>query len=356
MTLRHRANVDVVASHRCRTHTRTIPRESTVLSSTSSIIMDHNVSNKRALAEEFSFRGVLALNCYRYYESESLFRRAIALCPDEAAFYANRANAFYYLNQYCYTVQCCNAGLMLLGCTGRMAAHLLDIRGNAYRCLNLPELAIQSFSSAIRASPTSGEAYYSRGLCYNDNGRYLDAIEDFDSALALDSTLSSCYNDRGRSLLCLGRLHEALDSFTRAIKADPHYGNPFSNRGICKQLLGQFYEAEPDLVRSIELFSQQITHDPLDAWGFRLRGRAYRYLGKFEQAIADQTTSLQLDPLCAPSHTERGYALIESGRPDEAEQDFRAALAMLPSRTSQWLRAKEFHQSIALLANCGLVV
>ena len=45
------------------------------------------------------------------------------------------------------------------------------------------DLAIESFSEAIKIRPTYAEAYYARGNCYEAKGRPDEAIEDYNEVL-----------------------------------------------------------------------------------------------------------------------------------------------------------------------------
>ena len=53
--------------------------------------------------------------------------------------------------------------------------------------------------------------------------------------------------------------------------------------------MGRYDEALADFTRAIEL-------DPEDAWTIASRGETYRLMGRYDEALADFTRAIELDP------------------------------------------------------------
>jgi tetratricopeptide (TPR) repeat protein len=58
--------------------------------------------------------------------------------------------------------------------------------------------------------------------------------------------------------------------------------------------MGRHEEAIADFTRAIGL-------DPSDAWAVGSRGEVYKAMGRHEEAIADFTRAIELDPTWKPS-------------------------------------------------------
>ncbi len=90
------------------------------------------------------------------------------------------------------------------------------------------------------------------------------------------------------------------------------------------------YFADRDEEAVAEL-SRAIAVDPGNARAWAHRGDAHRWLGHREEAVADLTESIRLDPSDAVAFARRGEAHREAGRYEEAVADFTAALDLDPA-------------------------
>ncbi len=86
---------------------------------------------------------------------------------------------------------------------------------------------------------------------------------------------------------------------------------------------------------------------------FNVRGQVHADLGQFDQAIADFTESLKIDPESAPSHHFRGAAYAQRGKYDLAIADFSEAIRIDPNLTNAYFirgeifrTAKQFDRAI----------
>ena len=59
--------------------------------------------------------------------------------------------------------------------------------------------------------------------------------------------------------------------------------------GNAYRAMGRYEEALADFTRAIEL-------DPADAWAIASRGQTYRLMGRYDEALADFTRAIELDP------------------------------------------------------------
>jgi tetratricopeptide (TPR) repeat protein len=87
------------------------------------------------------------------------------------------------------------------------------------------------------------------------------------------------------------------------------------------RLLPHFEEALADLTRAIEL-------DPGLAWAIAGRGDTYRIMRRYEEALADFTRAIELDPGLAWAIADRGNTCRVMGRYEEALADLSRAIEL----------------------------
>lgn len=114
----------------------------------------------------------------------------------------NSSDALYALGMY---AQENGMDSLAVACYGRMKetapGNALPWYNTGYILLvhkNEPEAAREEFTEAIRRSPGYIEAYYNRGLTYEENGSLDSALADFKRALALDPTFTLAAEGLGR--------------------------------------------------------------------------------------------------------------------------------------------------------------
>jgi tetratricopeptide (TPR) repeat protein len=86
---------------------------------------------------------------------------------------------------------------------------------------------------------------------------------------------------------------------------------------------------------------------------YGLRALASGETGHFDQAIADLTEAIRLDPDRAEFYVHRGQIWFQTGRPDDAVSDFTEAIRRDPTsamtyalRAAVWQNAKDFDKAI----------
>lgn len=192
-----------------------------------------------------------------------------------------------------------------------------------------PEMADRCLDDAI-ASAVAGDA--------EETLRHLDA------ALSNDPLRGDAWENRGKFLEHLGRLPEAIESYRRA---DELAVVPTANleAGLCRCLLslGRGDEALEVLARSAARGAFRVETQ-------RLQARTLVALGRPGEALPIYLKLLARAPQDPELGIERAEALAASGgRRDEAEQAFRAALALVPE-TDEALGKRARDGLAALLA------
>jgi tetratricopeptide (TPR) repeat protein len=105
--------------------------------------------------------------------------------------------------------------------------------------------AIEDYNKAIQLNPNLAEAYYNRGVAYDDKGQYNEAIKDFDEAIRINPNLVEAYCNRGVAYYAKGQYNEAIKDFDEAIRINPNLAEAYYNRGNAYTYKGQ-YMVYPD--------------------------------------------------------------------------------------------------------------
>ncbi|HZU91904.1 MAG TPA: tetratricopeptide repeat protein, partial [Stellaceae bacterium] len=111
--------------------------------------------------------------------------------------------------------------------------------------------------------------------------RLRQAGEAVERALALDPNLALAHLTNGFVRRARGEHQAALAAFSRAIELDPNYARAYAQKGNELVHAGQPGEAPPLIEQAIRLSPR----DPLLGEFYWIIGRAYFYMGRYDQAI-----------------------------------------------------------------------
>ncbi|KAK4121396.1 mitochondrial precursor protein [Parathielavia appendiculata] len=250
------------------------------------------------------------------------------------------------------------------------------------------EKAIGLYSKAILCKPDP--VYYSnRAACYNALSQWDKVVEDTTAAISLDPEYIKALNRRANAYDHLGKYSEALLDFTASCIIDG-FRNEQSAQAV-ERLLKKFAETKakeiletkpsklpsstfvgnylqsfrtksrpvgledsvelseetgkgqlqkglkalesktgPGYEESAEAFDKALELGDLgehEAYAYNLRGTFRCLKGKHEEALADLSKSIELDPAMTQSYIKRASMNLELGNPEKAEEDFAAALS-----------------------------
>ena len=185
---------------------------------------------------------------------------------------------------------------------------------------------------AVRLDPNAAEAWawladlMSSQYLSHWNGagpkQLVEAEDAVQQALALDPDLALAHFANGFIHRAQGEHHAALAAFSRAIELDPDYARAYAQKGDELINVGRPDEAPPLVEKAIALSPR----DPLLGEFYWIIGRAYFYVGRYDQAIpwlrkaVEVRSNVWYNRLFLAS----AYALLgERGEARKALQDFR---------------------------------
>jgi adenylate cyclase len=189
---------------------------------------------------------------------------------------------------------------------------------------------------SVRLDPNSAEAWawladlMSSQYLSHWNGagpkQLVEAEDAVQRALALDPNLALAHFTNGFIHHARGEHRAALDSFSQAIALDPNYARAYAQKGNELIQVGQPDEAPVLVEKAIKLSPR----DPLLGEFYWVLGRAYFYMGRYNQAIPWLRKSVEIRSNVWYNQLHLASAHALCGEAKEAEkilQDFRRHFA-----------------------------
>ncbi len=188
--------------------------------------------------------------------------------------------------------------------------------------------ALELFDEAVTKYPDYGPAYagladvylsqFDYGLIGWDESTGKARIAAT-TALELDPSLAEAHTSLAHLHLHEWRWPLAERAFRRAIELDPGYIVARHWYALCLTALGRTDEA-------VTTMEHAQARDPLSGRINADLGMAYLAAGRYEDAVRQETETLELVPESATPRWIRGMAYVQLGKTVEAETDMRAVL------------------------------
>lgn len=183
--------------------------------------------------------------------------------------------------------------------------------------------ALDYADAALKRDVYSAEAYYLKGMIFQDKGDTALAISSFITATEQESDFYEAYIQLGilnmptDKKLAKGYLKNALNLKPKSLEALYAYA-------MCSQEMGDYNEA-------IETYHTILSINPYKEPFFNLGYIHQEYLKTYEVAIENYTKAIDLEPTYFEAYYNRGvcYELLNKNK--LAEVDFRAALKINPT-------------------------
>jgi len=172
---------------------------------------DNLAKNPAPIAARLAWRhlGDTYVRAGRYDEALDSFDRSIALEPDSADAYYDRAAVYFALGRY--------------------------------------DSAIGDYDKVIELNPNSAAAYNNRGNACAAAHQLQEAIRDYEKAMALEPRSALPYFNRANVRMQLRRTAEAIRDFSAAISLKPEYPEAYNNRAAAYFELQEYGKARSDI-------------------------------------------------------------------------------------------------------------
>ena len=246
--------------------------------------------------------GIIAAQSKHFQNAADLIAKAIAIEPENSAFYYNQGIVLKELKQLEAAVVSYDRAIAIKP----DYAEAYFNRGIALKELRQLEAAVESYDRAIMIKPDYAEVYSNRGIALQELNQPDAAIVSYNCAITIKPDYAGAYSNRGLALLELKQLDAAIASFDRAITIKPNFSEAYYNRGIALKELKQ-----PEA--AIANYDRAITIKPDYAEAFFNRGNALRDLKQLAPAIASYDRAIAIKPDFAEAYWNKSLALLLGG-------------------------------------------
>lgn len=177
------------------------------------------------------------------------------------------------------------------------------------------EGAVKEFQRAIALAPNASiavDAYNAMGQAYTQSNDPENAIKAYKQALQRDPTRSDIRVALGNVDYFQGDYTEAVAQYEQAVRTDPSAANRFS-LGQGQMANGNYSEAEIQFARVRDM----APNEPSGHYGL---GQVYAKQGRYDKAIAEFQSAIDVKWDFWDAYVEQGYAYVDSGNSDAASK------------------------------------
>jgi tetratricopeptide (TPR) repeat protein len=186
--------------------------------------------------------------------------------------------------------------------------------------------SIAAYKKAIRVRPDSSNAYCNLGNQLWAKGALDEAVAACEKAIRLEPEDAFAHNNLGNALLAKGAVGAAIASYQEAIRLEPDHGLPHNN-------LGNALWAKGAVGAAIASYQEAIRRDPGLAMAHHNLGNALMEKGAVEAAIAAYQEATRLEPDDFWAHCNLAEALLAKGALEKAIVVCKKALRLKPGQS-----------------------
>jgi tetratricopeptide (TPR) repeat protein len=159
------------------------------------------------------------------------------------------------------------------------------------------------------------EVWLEQGRVLEEAGRYREALSHYEAAIDLDNNWAEAWYGRAGALSHLAQYEPAVEAFERARKLDPVGYSSIGLYGI-----GNCYVGLGDRRRAIGCYDQALQERPQLKRVWHNRGTALFELGRYEEAAGSYARVLEIEPSEVRSRIWMERCLERLGRSEGASQ------------------------------------
>ncbi|MBI3288675.1 MAG: tetratricopeptide repeat protein [Elusimicrobia bacterium] len=206
-------------------------------------------------------------------------------------------------------------------------------RGLALRELRALPAAVEDLTRALQLDPALAGAGYQRALARESLGDTLGALSDIDSLLAADPKRVELRAMRARLLESIGRDSEAEEELDRLLKERPKSYFPLVSRAALRR-------GRSDLKGALADCDAAIALDDRVASAFVEKASVYEAFPgreRYREAIEAYAKTIELLPARADFYSSRGDVRMGLYQYQDALADMTAAIGIQPQLASYWV-------------------
>jgi serine/threonine-protein kinase len=206
----------------------------------------------------------------------------------------------------------------------------IRLQARNYEAMGKPQLAEQTYQSAVKLRPQYWLGYSALGGLYYGQAKYADAAKMFAKSIELAPDASRGYFNLAGILIEQRKYREALPLLEKAIAIEPSAA-AYSNRGTVYAYLGDWDTAAKDYEKAVALQPEDY-----DMWGnlgealYWSQHRKSESPNAYARAIEYATKAAAVNPKDAQVRAQIAKYHAMSGHHDQAATEIAAALKLAP--------------------------
>jgi serine/threonine-protein kinase len=273
-----------------------------------------------------------------YGAAEEAISEAIALAPDEAWLYTERAYLMATLGDLGGALGAVDTAIALEPDNANHYA----VKGNILREFGELDPSLANHLQAVELDPQDPYLHLELGMTYMALEQIEQALEQYDHSLAIKDDDPWAYELRSEALFRLGDIDRALADLERAAELDPQ-GRDFYTRA------GEIFLYElDDPERALDYYNLAVERAPEDGWVYANRAEAADALGEPEAALDDLTHAIELIPDESHFYIRRGMLRVDAfDDADGALADLNHAVEIAPENPDAYAERANFYHYYA---------
>ncbi|MTJ11156.1 tetratricopeptide repeat protein [Anabaena sp. UHCC 0187] len=219
--------------------------------------------------------------------------------------------------------------------------------------------AIKALGNAVIKDPNSWQSHYNFARIFYEHKKYNLALNSINTAISKQQNFYRSYLLKSFIFRDYKQYNNALESLNQGIlEAKKENKDDFLLYAVRGELFGELKLYD----EAIADYTQAITINPQFAIAYSNRGLNYGKQGKIDLEIADYTQAIVINPQLADAFNNRGIVYGKQGKTELAISDFNQAIAINPKFTDAYtnrgvayiqagkieLAIPDFNQAIAI--------
>lgn len=200
---------------------------------------------------------------------------------------------------------------------------------NSYDRLGKYEQAEEAYATAANLAPDEEEIYLEWSICYFNQERYEAALACIEQALRINPESVQALWEQSDTLVRMGKFDEAAQVLEELVNRLPCNWRALYN-------LARYYEMM-DCYDKVRPIAEELTRlRPENEDGYELLGNALVETGKLEEALEQYSRALELCPTYWSVWANKGYVLLLLERFDEALPCYEQATSHVEDDAAYW--------------------
>jgi len=225
---------------------------------------------ERVIGGAFSVAAVIALawsariQTSYWYDSQSLWERALAVTPDNEMVREHLSDAYLDKGRVNDAILQAREAVKLLP----ESADAHGVLGAALGRTSQLDEAIAHLQTAELLNPKLARVHYNLGNVLLQRGKIDDAIANYETELRIYPTFAEGHNNLASALFRKGRPDAAFDHLKTALELNPNYPEARNNLGIALSQKGEMHEAIAQWNKTLEVQPNNLEAQCNLAWVF----------------------------------------------------------------------------------------